>query len=186
MGPNVNDGGAQHADAPTIGVSPLNSKRTAFYRLLNHDLQDIFFTFRNRSHVRFLCVSLRSPLQWGKWSLTRFMIGQLINGRYRIDAFVGQGGMGNVYLAHDRLSNETIALKQVAFSPNLRQLTPTALATKTTQQLHLALAREFQILASLRHPHIISVLDYGFDQQQRPFFTMTYLQEAANGIGRRA
>ncbi|MEZ4591176.1 MAG: tetratricopeptide repeat protein [Chloroflexota bacterium] len=42
----------------------------------------------------------------------------------------------------------------------------------------LALAREFQILAGLRHPHIISVLDYGFDEAKRPFFTMTYLPES--------
>jgi serine/threonine protein kinase len=47
----------------------------------------------------------------------------------------------------------------------------------TEDDLRLALAREFQILAGLRHPHIISVLDYGFDEARRPFFTMTYLPE---------
>ena len=41
-------------------------------------------------------------------------------------------------------------------------------------ELRLALTREFATLASLRHPHIVSVLDYGFDGQ-RPFFTMEYL-----------
>ncbi|MEZ4591178.1 MAG: hypothetical protein R3D55_08545 [Chloroflexota bacterium] len=40
-------------------------------------------------------------------------------------------------------------------------------------ELRLALAREFQILAGLRHPHNISVLDYGFDEAKRPYFTMT-------------
>jgi serine/threonine protein kinase len=42
----------------------------------------------------------------------------------------------------------------------------------------LLLANEFQTLASLRHPHIISVLDYGFDTRRRPFFTMDYLANA--------
>ena len=42
----------------------------------------------------------------------------------------------------------------------------------------LALAREFRTLASVRHPHIISVLDYGFGPAGQPFFTMELLQNA--------
>lgn len=42
----------------------------------------------------------------------------------------------------------------------------------------LMLANEFKILATLRHPHIISVLDYGFDETLHPFFTMEYLPDA--------
>lgn len=40
----------------------------------------------------------------------------------------------------------------------------------------LALSNEFEMLARLRHPHIISVLDYGFDSRKLPFFTMPLLQ----------
>ena len=36
----------------------------------------------------------------------------------------------------------------------------------------MALAREFKVLASLRHPNIISVLDYGFDDESQPYITM--------------
>ena len=39
----------------------------------------------------------------------------------------------------------------------------------------MALAQEFRTLAALRHPHIISVLDYGFVEQSQPFFTMELL-----------
>jgi tetratricopeptide (TPR) repeat protein len=42
----------------------------------------------------------------------------------------------------------------------------------------VALAEEFRTLASLRHPHIISVLDYGFDGEKRPYFTMELLHNA--------
>lgn len=42
---------------------------------------------------------------------------------------------------------------------------------------NLTLSREFATLASLRHPHIVSVFDYGFEGE-RPFFTMEYLQHA--------
>src|SRR5262249_45005388 len=47
-----------------------------------------------------------------------------------------------------------------------------------SMDIRLALAREFQTLASLRHPNIISVLDYGFDQERQPFFTMDLLENA--------
>src|SRR5204863_309889 len=44
--------------------------------------------------------------------------------------------------------------------------------------LRLALAQEFRTLASIRHPHVISVLDYGFESAERPFFTMELLEGA--------
>lgn len=44
--------------------------------------------------------------------------------------------------------------------------------------IRLALAQEFRTLAALRHPYIISVLDYGFADGQ-PFFTMELLENAA-------
>jgi serine/threonine protein kinase len=40
------------------------------------------------------------------------------------------------------------------------------------------LEQEFRILATLRHPNIISVLDYGFDEQLQPFYTMELLEGA--------
>ena len=83
--------------------------------------------------------------------------------------------MGTVHLATDRLTQTQIAFKQVHLP---HPATADKAKTKTIEQLRLALAQEFQILAGLRHPHIISVLDYGFDEAQRPFFTMTYLPDA--------
>lgn len=44
--------------------------------------------------------------------------------------------------------------------------------------LRLTLAREFRMLSSLRHPNIISVLDYGFDDELLPYFTMELLEGA--------
>ncbi len=98
---------------------------------------------------------------------------QQITKRYRVERKLGAGGMGTVYVAQDRLKNETVALKQVQL--------PTALtmqAEDTVQNPMLALAVEFRTLAGLRHPHIISVLDYGFDTARQPFFTMELLHNA--------
>ncbi len=74
--------------------------------------------------------------------------------------------MGVVYRAQDRLTGEQIALKHVHVSENAEL------------DFRMALAQEFRTLASLRHPYIVSVLDYGFDDTGQPFFTMEYLQNA--------
>lgn len=82
--------------------------------------------------------------------------------------------MGTVYRATDRLSGETLALKRVhTTSENL-----IFASQGTSRDQQTALAREFQTLAGLRHPNIISVLDYGFDRERRPFFTMPLLAGA--------
>jgi serine/threonine protein kinase len=52
-----------------------------------------------------------------------------------------------------------------------------------SDDFRLALAQEFKTLASLRHPHIISVLDYGFDKNRQPYLTMELLEDAPTLIG---
>lgn len=52
------------------------------------------------------------------------------------------------------------------------------LTNAKAQALRLHLTQEFRTLASLRHPHIVSVLDYGFDRDQQPYFTMELLEGA--------
>ena len=39
------------------------------------------------------------------------MIGSLLNDRYRLDAEIGQGGMGTVYRGHDTLLQRDVAVK---------------------------------------------------------------------------
>ncbi len=108
-----------------------------------------------------------------------FQGSKVVNGRYHLQEKLGEGGMGIVYRAIDRLTGETVALKQVHLSDHLK-VNDSLTTGATEDDLRLALAREFQILAGLRHPHIISVLDYGFDEEKRPFFTMTYLPQSQN------
>ena len=84
--------------------------------------------------------------------------------------------MGTVMRTLDRLTGETVALKRVRVNLEL-QLTDSIAPQHGVNQLRTAMAKEFEILARLRHPHIISVLDYGFDAEQQPYYTMTYLPE---------
>lgn len=98
------------------------------------------------------------------------------NNRYKIDSIVGQGGMGIVYRAYDRIQDEYIALKHVHQDYQLTvDNTPASIS-----DYQVALAQEFSVLATLRHPYIISVLDYGFDYEKQPYFTMSLLNNPQN------
>lgn len=102
-----------------------------------------------------------------------------IANRYQLLEKLGQGGMGAVYKAQDRLTNQTVALKQVLLAPADLDF---ASRLSTHADLHVALAQEFRTLASLRHPNIISVLDYGFSKDRQPFFTMEYIESSQNFV----
>lgn len=102
----------------------------------------------------------------------------LISKRYQLISRLGMGGMGVVYLAHDLLTGQQVALKQVTQAAASWE----QVSTNRLNDLRVALAREFKVLASLRHPNIISVLDYGFDNDGLPYFTMDLLEAPLNII----
>ncbi len=102
------------------------------------------------------------------------ILAPFFNNRYRFVGEIGSGGMGSVYRAVDRLTGDLIALKRVLISGKQLQFA----SRDESRDFRVALAEEFRTLASLRHPHIISVLDYGFDGEKRPYFTMELLHNA--------
>lgn len=103
--------------------------------------------------------------------------GQVIGHRYHLQASLGEGGMGAVFRATDRLTGQTIALKRVTAPTESLEFASHAYGNDSIG-LRLALAQEFRTLASLRHPHIINVLDYGFDDVGQPYFTMDLVENA--------
>ncbi|MBI3768839.1 MAG: AAA family ATPase [Deltaproteobacteria bacterium] len=96
----------------------------------------------------------------------------MIGARYQLINEIGHGGMGSVHRVLDRLTGRILTLKRLKMATGLAVSSPDA---------RVVLADEFRILASLRHPNIISVLDYGFDDDREPYFTMD-LQENARTI----
>ncbi len=101
----------------------------------------------------------------------------MIGTRYQILEELGSGGVGTVFRALDRLAGTHVALKQVNASTikvNVRTAGGDADAASLDR---LTMAREFRVLASLRHPNIISVLDYGFDDNLQPFYTMEVVDQ---------
>lgn len=99
---------------------------------------------------------------------------EIINNRYILQEKLGQGAMGTVYQAIDRLTKETIVLKRVNTSNEQEGSTQ----AMTTGDLRLAMAEEFRHLSALHHVNIVTVMDYGFDEEKNPYFTMLYLAEA--------
>lgn len=98
----------------------------------------------------------------------------LIAGRYQIQSKLGAGGMGVVYKAHDRLTDTVVGLKQVLLQPKDLEF---ASRVSRGGDHRLALTHEFRTLARLRHPNIISVLDYGYDTLNQPFYVMEYIED---------
>ena len=101
---------------------------------------------------------------------------QVFTRRYKILDRIGQGGMGEVFRAIDRLTGAPVAFKRVLAASNEFIFTTSRQAGDPV----LALANEFRTLASMRHPNIISVLDYGFTKNRDPFFTMELLEDSLN------
>ncbi len=79
--------------------------------------------------------------------------GTLLHNRYRILRIIGQGGMGNVYLAEDtRLAGRQCAVKEVEHEERL----PQHLLDETREQFY----REASVLARLDHPNLPKVSDF--------------------------
>jgi tRNA A-37 threonylcarbamoyl transferase component Bud32 len=95
-------------------------------------------------------------------------------GRYEIQRRLGRGGMGTVYVAHDPVLGRMVAIKVFATDLDL----PDAAHR---------FVREARSAASLNHPHIVTVHDYG-DVSSQPFIVMEHVQgeTMAEAIRRRA
>ena len=99
----------------------------------------------------------------------------IIDRSYVLRSRLGEGGMGAVYAATQLVNNQELALKLV--TPNIveqaERTSPSQFDSRV--ELQLALAREFQMLASLHHPNVIRVQSYGFDAHFGSYYTMELL-----------
>lgn len=90
------------------------------------------------------------------------MIGQELDGRYRILSKLGQGGMGEVYLVEHMLLRRHEALK--VLRPSLDQ----------SGDLVSRFRREARATNRLQHPNIVSVYDFGQLPDGRFYLTTEY------------
>lgn len=76
--------------------------------------------------------------------------GTLLAGRYRVEKFLAQGGMGSVYKAFDNKTQRVCALKEMLDGGD-----PADRAQRVAQ-----FQQEARVLANLHHPGVVSVWDY--------------------------
>src|SRR5258706_12302329 len=95
--------------------------------------------------------------------------GTILDGRYEILEALAEGGMGAVFRARRRLLGDEVALKIVRSEIGGNQ---------TVRERFL---RESRACAQLRHPNIVSILDYNLDAEGRPYLVM----ELLNGLSLR-
>src|ERR1700754_630303 len=91
------------------------------------------------------------------------LLGTTLNGRYRLEARIGTGGMSSVYRAIDETLERPVAIK----------LMNREIATDSDQLERFR--REARAVAQLSHPHIVGVIDYGEDQG-RPYIVLEYVE----------
>ncbi len=94
------------------------------------------------------------------------LIGRLIDGRYRVDSVIGEGGIGVVYRAHhDRMP------RQVALKVLRSELTAHG-------DLVARMQREVETIVRIDHPSIVEVYDCGRDEMAGYYVAMRYLEGA--------
>ena len=77
-------------------------------------------------------------------------IGKKLDGRYEIQELIGVGGMANVYKAHDRAANRTVAVKILRDE------------YLSNEELLRRFKNESKAIAVLSHPNIVKVYDVIF------------------------
>jgi len=92
--------------------------------------------------------------------------GQTLQQRYQIVALLGQGGMGAVYRAWDMRLNIPVAVKELVPQPGLE--------IRILERLQRQFIQEAQVLARLRHPHLVNVTDY-FEEAGNAYLVMEFV-----------
>ncbi len=94
-------------------------------------------------------------------------IGDTLQNRYRIEASLGQGGMGTVYRGYDLLLGRPVAIK-------ILRGTSVEGQAGLDSEGRARLLNEAQAAARLSHPNIVAVYDAG-EVGQVPFIIMQYV-----------
>src|SRR5690606_12990691 len=94
------------------------------------------------------------------------LIGQEVLGRYRVVSLIGEGGMGRVYLAEQRVGTTT---RRVA----VKTLRPQLSADK---QLARRFFREAETIVRLTHPNTIQFFDFGELPDGTLIIVMEYIE----------
>jgi serine/threonine-protein kinase len=97
------------------------------------------------------------------FELDKYVAGDRISDKYRLETPIGFGAMGVLWRAHNEALDAPVALKLI------RRDSRWAWSAER-------LLREARVMASLRHSAIVRVFDYGMTTRRDPFIVMELLQ----------
>lgn len=90
--------------------------------------------------------------------LAQFLVGHVLNDRYRLQSVLGEGGFGVVFRARDEKMERAVAVKVL--------VPPRGMAAPQIQRLRQRFQGEAELAARLpAHPNLVGVLDYGADDR---------------------
>ena len=153
----LNPIGSGHGTAsePAQGVSPNRRGATVCPQCGQHFSADGCF-------CPFDGEPLRSAPEWEAPSDP--LIGSVVDERYEIVAMIGEGGMGVVYSARHRALGKRFALK--ALRKDLA----------TDGEIAARFMQEARTAASISHPGLVEIIDFGQLPAGQPFFVMELLE----------
>ncbi|MGI6394050.1 MAG: serine/threonine-protein kinase [bacterium] len=91
-------------------------------------------------------------------------IGSVINDRYKIIKKIGEGGMGNVYLAEHEILKKKVAVKILHFQQS-----------KRNDSLE-RFKREAIAASNMGQANIVDVTDFGYTEEGNAYFVMEYVE----------
>jgi WD40 repeat protein/tRNA A-37 threonylcarbamoyl transferase component Bud32 len=90
--------------------------------------------------------------------------GPALNGRFRLLRVLSQGGLGEIFIAHDEELNRRVAVKSIQEKH------------ANHAECRIRFLREAEITGSLEHPGIIPVYSKGENSDGRPYYAMRFIE----------
>ncbi|GAA2109609.1 serine/threonine-protein kinase [Streptomyces synnematoformans] len=100
--------------------------------------------------------------------------GSVLSGRYRLTEPLGRGGSAQVWSAHDRVTDEQVAVKILRLDTDTDGWTDAEERRRERREREARFRRERKLLAELRHPAIPPLRDHGFHEGE-PYVVMEYI-----------
>jgi serine/threonine protein kinase len=97
------------------------------------------------------------------------LLGKIIAGRYRVVSLIGEGGMGRVYLAEQKMGAATRKVAIKTLHPEL----------SADPQLVARFHRECETVIELHHPNTIQFYDFGELEDRTLYVVMEFIEGAA-------
>lgn len=100
--------------------------------------------------------------------MSRIRPGTIIDGRYELESLLGEGGYGVVYRARQLSTGQAVALKFL-----LRDRLTSAREERVEGARFV---RELKLVAQLKHPNIVRLLDSGTAEEKHPYMVLELVE----------